>query len=599
MEWNTACTALRRRMFALAGCQWNGTIKYKQGAALRLTRNEDTIVIEAPDLSGVARGLYQAANAIQYGEPLPVTEQKRHFASCGAMLDMSRGGVMTVESVKKYIDCHAALGLNMLMLYTEDTYPVDGYPYLGYLRGRYTREELCELDEYAAQAGVEMIPCIQTLAHLAQFLQWEENADIRDTDHCMLIDEPKTYAFIQACISTIKQCFRSNRIHIGMDEAHGVGLGRYLVKHGFQDRFALLNRHLKKVVDICREQGLKPIMWSDMFYHLGSKTNDYYDTEAVVPDHVIAEIPDVALCYWDYYHQNEAFYTAMLDRHRQLGKELTFAGGIWTWTGFLPHVSRTEATAYPALRACLKAGIQTVLATHWGDDGCETNYFLALSQLAIYSEHCWLGDACTADAVHLLGQRLSGLDQAALEAFGAFYADTEDHRTGKGLFYCDPLFPLVANLWDLSGYKDRLAEGIAALDERRNDPRCEYAWLLLSIAYHKLAWIEDLRPAYLAGDRDKIRKMAHDQIPELCALYERFFAVFRLQWEHTNKKSGWETHCVRIGGVIKRLEDARDELLCWADGEQEHIEALEEAPLCAKRRQGRQDFVVFAFPQYQ
>ena len=34
---------------------------------------------------------------------------------------------------------------------------------------------------------------------------------------------------------------------------------------------------------------------------LGSKRNDYYDTEAVVPQRVIDEIPPVALCYWDYY----------------------------------------------------------------------------------------------------------------------------------------------------------------------------------------------------------------------------------------------------------------------------------------------------------
>ena len=35
------------------------------------------------------------------------------------------------------------------MLYTEDTYEVDNEPYFGYMRGRYSADELRELDDYA------------------------------------------------------------------------------------------------------------------------------------------------------------------------------------------------------------------------------------------------------------------------------------------------------------------------------------------------------------------------------------------------------------------------------------------------------------------
>ena len=599
MKHNDSHPALRGRMFRLADCQWDGDISYTQGETLRLFWRGDTLELQAPDLSGVARGLFQAAQAIQRHEPLADIPQKRHFASCGAMLDMSRGGVMTVASVKQYIDYQAALGLNLLMLYTEDTYPVDEYPYLGYMRGRYTRKELRELDDYAAQAGVELVPCIQTLAHLAQFLQWDTNAELRDTDDCMLIDEEQTYHFIEACIASVKQCFRSSRIHIGMDEAHGVGLGRYFQKHGAQDRFTLLTRHLQKVVDICQAHGYQPMMWSDMFFCLGSETNNYFDLDAVVPQTTIAQIPDVALVYWDYYHRDEAFYTAMLQRHRELGRETVFAGGNWTWSGFLPHGSLTDATSYPALRACLQAGTQTVLATHWGDDGCETDYFLALNQLAIYSEHCWLGEACTPEAVHKAGERLSGLDHAAYSAFDAFYCDSLDHRSGKGLFYCDPLYPLSFGLWDLREYNKKISVALSVLQNYQNDPRCEYASLLLCIAQKKLAWITALRPAYEANDRVTILAMAAKQIPELCRLYEHFLTVFRAQWEKTYKKNGWETHCIRIGGVLQRLKDAQQELLQWANGDLPAIAALEEPPLPAARRSGRQDYEVFAFPQHR
>ena len=593
------CEALRRRMFALAGCDWAGEVCFKEGEELSLLMDGERLTVEAPDISAAARGLFLAACTLRDGKNIPELHQTRHIASCGMMLDMSRGGVMTVEAVKGMIDAHAALGLNLMMLYTEDTYTVPEAPYLGYLRGRYTEKELREMDDYAAESGVELVPCVQTLAHLEQFLQWDVNRDIKDNDCVLMIDEPKTYAWIRAALTALRRCFRTNRIHIGMDEAHGVGLGEYYQKHGAVNRFELLNRHLNRVVDICKELGFKPIMWSDMFYRLGSKNNDYYDTDAVVPESAIAQIPDVALCYWDYYHTDEQFYAGMLEGHRQMGKEVVFAGGIWTWSGILPHVRKTNATMYPALRACLKAGIGTVLATSRGDDGCETDYRLALNQLPIYSEHVWMGEDCTRAEVERMGERLTGLSEACFNAMGAFYADDEDHRPGKGLFYCDPLYPLTEGLWDLTGYREGLEEGIKTLERHLDDSRCEYAWLAMHIALEKLNWVNELRPAYLRGDKAVVLTMANEKLPAMRELYVKMMSVWREQWESGRKRNGWETICARLGAVIARLDDVQRILLRWADGTIECVEELDETPLPASRLCGRQDYHTMSFPQFR
>lgn len=593
------CEALRRRMFALAGCDWTGEVCFKEGEELSLLMDGERLTVEAPDISAAARGLFLAACALRDGKNIPELHQTRHIASCGMMLDMSRGGVMTVEAVKGMIDAHAALGLNLMMLYTEDTYTVPEAPYLGYLRGRYTEKELREMDDYAAESGVELVPCVQTLAHLEQFLQWDVNRDIKDNDCVLMIDEPKTYAWIRAALTALRRCFRTNRIHIGMDEAHGVGLGEYYQKHGAVNRFELLNRHLNRVVDICKELGFKPIMWSDMFYRLGSKNNDYYDTDAVVPESAIAQIPDVALCYWDYYHTDEQFYAGMLEGHRKMGKEVVFAGGIWTWSGILPHVRKTNATMYPALRACLKAGIGTVLATSWGDDGCETDYRLALNQLPIYSEHVWLGEDCTRAEVERMGERLTGLSEACFNAMGAFYADDDDRRPGKGLFYCDPLYPLTEGLWDLTGYREGLEEGIKTLERHLDDSRCEYAWLAMCIALEKLNWVNELRPAYLRGDKAVVLTMANEKLPAMRELYVKMMSVWREQWESGRKRNGWETICARLGAVIARLDDVQRILLRWADGTIECVEELDETPLPASRLCGRQDYHTMSFPQFR
>ena len=599
MMWHDEIPSLAQRMFRMAGVPLTWHVEAREAEELSLSLSGDTLTVCAPDLSGAGRGLFQAACALKEGRQIPRLTQRRHIASCGMMLDMSRGGVMTVEAVKRMIDAQAALGLNLMMLYTEDTYPVAGYPYLGYLRGRYTEAELRELDDYAASSGVELMPCIQTLAHLEQFLQWSESTPLKDNDICLLVDEPKVYDFIRAELESVSRIFRSRRIHIGMDEAHGIGLGKYYTLHGPTDRFALLTRHLNRVVDMCQSLGLKPIMWSDMFYRLGSAKNDYYDPDARVPESAVANIPQVALCYWDYYHQDESFYTGMLEGHRRMGKEVVFAGGLWTWSGFLPQVKRTEATSFPALRACLKAGVNTVLATLWGDDGCETDYRLTLNQLPIYSEHCWLGDACTPEECHRQGERLTGLPQGVYEAMGAFYPNAEDLRPGKMLVYADPLYPLLEGLWDLTGYAESLDKAAAVLAGRPEDPRCVYAGLLLTIARKKLAWISALRPAYVRGDRAEVSRMAREELPALRAMYERLLTVWRDQWEEARKRNGWETPCARLGAVMARLDDAQHALLRWAEGQTDRVDELEEQPLPARRVWGREDYHTASFPQYR
>ena len=90
----------------------------------------------------------------------------------GVMIDCSRDAVYTVETLKEYIKVLAAMGYNALLLYMEDVYELEGEPYFGYLRGKYTKNELREIDEFAKNSGIELIPCIQTLAHLGGITRW-------------------------------------------------------------------------------------------------------------------------------------------------------------------------------------------------------------------------------------------------------------------------------------------------------------------------------------------------------------------------------------------------------------------------------------------
>ena len=124
------------------------------------------------------------------------------FNMFGVMIDCSRNAVMTVEYMKSYLDRLAILGYNMVMIYTEETYKIADEPFFGLMRGAYTEQEIKELDAYAASLGIEIIPCIQTLAHLEQMFRWSKFDEINDCNGILLVDEPKTYELIEKMIAT-------------------------------------------------------------------------------------------------------------------------------------------------------------------------------------------------------------------------------------------------------------------------------------------------------------------------------------------------------------------------------------------------------------
>ena len=77
----------------------------------------------------------------------------KHFDTFGVMIDCSRNAVPSVAGLKRFFDVISKMGYNCAMLYTEDTYEVKGEPRFGYKRGRYSVEELKEIDRYAASAA--------------------------------------------------------------------------------------------------------------------------------------------------------------------------------------------------------------------------------------------------------------------------------------------------------------------------------------------------------------------------------------------------------------------------------------------------------------
>lgn len=527
------------------------------------------------------------------------------FKTFGTMLDCSRNAVMTAESVKRWIDLTAKLGCNTLHLYMEDTYEVDGQPYFGHLRGRYSKAELKQIDAYAAAHGMQVIPCIQTLAHVNALFHWPVYREIRDAADILLTGDERTYALVDGMFRTLRECLRTNIVNIGMDEADLLGLGKYLTLHGYRDRFSILMEHLRRVSEMAKKYGFELLMWGDMFFRLAGGdyfTNFNQDPKlGEIPEEVRQLVPEnIHLVYWDYFSRDRQSYERNIDAHNAIKSGSWFAGGLWTWAGFAPHNTFSIATMREAMKACHAKGVENVVMTMWGDNGAECSKFAVLPALFTVSQMAQ--DIDDVETIHANFEREFGIpfeDFRALDLIGTQNDSAEAiYNPEKYLLYCDPFMGQFDNRvksGDAAGYAD------CAARLSRHESHAEYGYLFRSLrtlcAF--LSVKADLgirtRAAYLSGDKKAAKALCTDYDAALERL-DAFYAAYEQQWMHENKPQGFDVVDFRIGGQRQRLLHCRDRLLAYAEGRLDRIEELEEPVLdccCEEKADGQATRAIF------
>ena len=556
-----------------------------ENACLRVETAGDEIVIHYSTLSAAARGVGAALSGLDGAEETP-------FRSLGLMLDVSRGMVMTVPHLKFWMRRLALCGCTFLMLYCEDTYQLEGEPMFGYMRGAYTAEELRELDAYSRSLGIELCGCIQTLGHLLQMLKWPVYHDITDTQNCLLVDEEKTYGFIDKMIRFWSENLQSRKIHIGMDETHDLGLGQHLTRHGYENGFDMINRHLARVNEICGKYGLSPMMWGDMYFRYGNDKRLYYDLETHIPKEVAEKIPEeVRLVYWDYYHRDEETYLGMIERHREIGKEPVMASGIWTWGQVWYNHDQTERSLIPCISACRKAKLDTLFFTLWGDDGGYCNYDSALAGLFIALD---LAYGCT--DVERTKLRFDALCQSDYETHTQvgdvfvrpkgmdFQGSWADFINLNALLWDDPLighnyndFIRKAPEFDLDLIQrcEKTQARLAEVKTQTGAGDFSYAEVLLDAVAKKMRFRRAFEEAYDAKDRVKMRKVQEVLLPDAVSAMERLSDAFRTQWLRTAKPFGLEIIQVRHAGQIARLKETMLRIGEFLDGKADTIPELD------------------------
>lgn len=583
-------------------------VEFQDKPEILIDRKGNHLYISCREEAHYYRALNRALQHLK--EECYCYREELFFERNGLMLDCSRNAVFTVEKIKSILQTLARLGMNVLMLYTEDTYEVEEEPYFGIYRGRYTRDELREIDSYASVLGIELVPCIQTLAHLHNALKWPEMEEVRDSADILQVGKEETYQFITRLLSTVKDTFSTNRVHLGMDEAIMLGLGNYLKENGYKKSSLLVKEHCLRVMDICRKLGLEPMIWSDM-YITPNTGGSYYQIPADA-DYAMWEKPDkdLGLVYWDYYHNDSETYEKMLDIHQMLSDKVIFAGGSWIWNGISPNYSKTFAATHASLQTCKKYGIKEVLCTAWMDNGAETPVDAVLPGLVLFA-HLGFHREYIEDVLREEFQSCTGGEMGdfmALDDFDRLFLQGKENleasNPSKYLLYQDPLIGLFdAHVkeagMDMGAYYRELQSRMekCAAKEDTYAQLFSFYGKLAAVLVHKSDLGVRIKEAYDGKEKDVLKEIGSNEIPEIVRSLEEMKQLREELWMADAKPFGYELLDIRIGGVITRLKSAGRRIERYLAGDIMRLEELEETRLPyfaigRDRRENRWDRIV-------
>ena len=499
-----------------------------------------------------------------------------------AFVDCARNSVLTKESLKKFIDYISAFGYTALEIYTEDLFEVDGEEMFGYLRGKYSKDDLKEIVAYGESKGIELIPCIETLAHLEHIFRWNEYRSIRDIYAILLVEEERTYTLIENMIKTVRECFKSDYIDICYDEAPSIGRGRYLDKHGYKDSFDLAFKHLNRVCDIAKKYGFTPYAECDTFYAM--KAGDYYcyDNPDVIKDiaHLVPE--GIRITYWDYFCSTENC-KKMIQSHRHFNRPLRFLGSINNWTSMSPRIHSAMRWLKSSIKACIEEGITDIGIAGFGDDGHENSYFANLPSFLCAAE--FSRGNFDIDSIKEKFQKIVGIsfdDFLKLCYPIQFDNDNISTRCEKMFLFNDPF----CGIYDDVVYRaeeqmeNHFPTYIKELEEAEQRAG-EFAYLfrfarnmcdVLRIKYNLGV---KTRAAYKSGDKQQLAEML-PIYDETIKRVETVYDSFRTLWYKERKGNGFEVQAIRFGGLIQRLKDCKLLIEAYLNGEREILEELEE-----------------------
>ncbi|MBQ5770465.1 MAG: family 20 glycosylhydrolase, partial [Clostridia bacterium] len=300
----------------------------------------------------------------------------------GYMLDISRGRMPKVETIKTMIDFLVALKYNEFQLYMEgDCFKYAAYPKETADFDCLTPEDIKELDKYCRDRFMDLVPNQNSFGHMYTWLKKPDfhhlglfEADETPSTLNPLL--PETFEFMKNLYASLLPNFSSEFVNIGLDEAYGLGkfqIEEYCKEKGkdvvFMEWLNKLNDHITSTY------GKKVMFWADMIYN-------YPQSYHMVPKDAIA-------LEWGYELIQSQRMTDHCIAYRNAGVRYYVCPSCNTHGAFTSRMDVTTFNIRTCAELAVEYGAEGLLLTDWGDNGHPQFGVWSMVPCALNGQYGW------------------------------------------------------------------------------------------------------------------------------------------------------------------------------------------------------------------
>jgi len=280
----------------------------------------------------------------------------------GVHLDL-KGTPPTFPRLLQLLDLFAALRYTTVFVEWEDAFPWSVDPSFRSPTA-YSEEEVRRFAARAEALGLELVPLVQTIGHMENFLKGEKRAPLRAVpDECDVINPlaPGASEFVSSLVLDVMRLMPNiRRFHLGGDEAKNFdahpSARHFVQKHGSA---ALYLHHIEPILDLLNKRSIRPLLWHDMMIH--------WD------DALLCRLrPQCDLVVWGYdehpdeidYHYNSKY----IARFAKLGFTLWGGTAFKGADGYLqdrPKLPRRRRNCEAWLEVAQRYGMTGLITTGW------------------------------------------------------------------------------------------------------------------------------------------------------------------------------------------------------------------------------------------
>jgi len=227
-----------------------------------------------------------------------------------------KGWAPNAEYLKTVISMFADLKINTLILEYESYFNFPSQPGLA-SEGALMPSELSEIDLYAQDLGVTLIPLVPCIGNAGHVLRIPAYASLREhseyfLQYCPVV--PETLGIVTAMLEDLASIHSGKFMHVGGDETRLLGVNPASEARAKQlgGRAALYLDYVGKVCRYLTAGGRSPMIWDDMFRRMSDEQVKWLP-------------PETILTFWQYEGHGGRATPAILtnlDRYRKLGRKV-------------------------------------------------------------------------------------------------------------------------------------------------------------------------------------------------------------------------------------------------------------------------------------